>query len=509
MVPEHCELTGSLQGRNGAQGQHFAIRFHLRLPGHWNGRLLFQGGGGSDGVLGDALGNYSRAAPSALAQGFAVLSQDAGHDNAINDDPAKGGLMVFGFDERARANYGYASLPLVTAAAKAAVRQWYGAPAHHAYFVGCSKGGEEGMALAQRYPDAFDGIIANAPAMSLPRAAIAEAWDTQAMASLVRPPGENHITISALPSAFSDADLALVRDAVLAACDADDGLRDGVVEDFTRCSRTRVQPQLDLRRCPGGKAEGCVSGAQIAVLVRILEGPHDRAGRALYSNMAVGRGIASAGWRAWKIGAATGNPPSRNVVLGGASLASNFTTPPTPVTDDPQSLLDYLLRFDFDRDAPKIYAINAEFPHSAWEDMSARSTDLSGFRAHRGRMIVVQGVSDPVFSIYDTLDWWRAVNRGNAGQAAAFVRVYPVPGMNHCGGGNSTDQFDALQPLMAWVETGRAPDKIDAKSTPGAAQPQRSRPLCAYPAFARYKGSGDAARADSFECRLPTPPHSS
>jgi Tannase and feruloyl esterase len=502
-VPAHCELTAVAQERVGEGDQHYAIHFHLRLPETWNGRFLFQGGGGSDGAIGDALGVYSTLAQPALAQGFAVVSQDAGHDNSTNNDPARGGVLVFGFDEQARANYGHASLPIVSQAAKAAIRQFYGAAARHSYFVGCSKGGNEGMALAQRYPAEFDGIIANAPAISLPRAGIAEAWDTQAMAGAVRESPEAPLNFTKLSKSFTDADFQLLHDAIVSVCDADDGLKDGIINDFERCTSARVQPALQTLQCPAEKAESCLSGAQIAALLRVMAGPHDSAGHALYSDWPWDAGIGSAGWRIWKIGAYSGMPPSLNVILGGASLASDFTTPPTPLGADPQSLFDYLMHFDFDRDAPKIYATNAQFPRSAWEDIAARSTDLSGFRARHGKMIVVHGVSDPVFSINDTLAWWREVDQKQHGAASSFVRVFPVPGMNHCGGGDATDQFDALQPLMQWVEAGHAPASIPAKTSPGATPLQRARPLCPYPAFAHYRGSGDPSHAESFECQRP------
>ncbi len=251
-APAHCELTAAVQERIGEGGQHYAIRFHLRMPDHWNGRLFFQGGNGSNGVLGDALGSYSTLVKPALMQGFAVVSQDSGHDNNTNYDPARGGVLVFGFDELARANYGHASLPIVTEAAKAAFKQFYGTPVRYSYFVGCSKGGEEGMALAQRYAAEFDGVAADAPGMSLPRAAVAEAWDTQTLAAVIKTPTDAP-PMASLSLAFSDSDLALARDAVLAACDADDGLKDGVVNDFSHCTAARVLPQLDAKRCESNK----------------------------------------------------------------------------------------------------------------------------------------------------------------------------------------------------------------------------------------------------------------
>ena len=502
-APAHCEVMGIAQERVAADGQHYAIRFHVRMPIDWNGRFFFQGGGGSNGELGDAMGIYSAAARPALAQGFAVVSQDSGHDNRLNNDPARGGVLVFGFDEKARANYGHASLPLVADAAKAIIKQFYGLPIRYSYFVGCSKGGEEGMALAQKYPDEFDGISASAPGMSLPRAAVEEAWDTQALAAVLDAPGKpsSDRPFTQLASAFSDADLALVRDAVLNACDADDGVKDGIVGDFAQCTGAKVQPALNARRCSADKTASCLSGAQITALTRLMQGAQDSKGNALYAAWAWDAGIGSPGWRVWKLGNTDGRPPALNVILGGASLASDFTTPPTPVSADPQKLFQFLLGFDFDRDTPGIYATNAQFPHSAWEDISARSADLSAFRAHHGKLMVPHGVSDPVFSINDTLAWWHEVDKRSGGRADTFVRVFPVPGMNHCGGGAATDRYDVLASLTQWVEKDKAPESIPASTGPGSAWPNRTRPICAYPAVARYKGSGDIESAASFACR--------
>jgi hypothetical protein len=219
----------------------------------------------------------------------------------------------------------------------------------------------------------------------------------------------------------------------------------------------KVQPALNALRCSADKTASCLSAAQIGALTRLMQGAQDSKGNSLYAEWAWDAGIGSPGWRVWKLGNADGRPPALNVILGGASLASDFTTPPTPVSADPQRLFQFLLGFDFDRDAPAIYATNAEFPRSAWDDISARSSDLSGFRAHHGKLMVPHGVSDPVFSVNDTLAWWHEVDKRNAGHADTFVRVFPVPGMNHCGGGAATDRYDVLASLTQWVEKGSAP----------------------------------------------------
>jgi hypothetical protein len=495
-VPAHCELSGVLRERSGAFGQRYAIRFHVRLPTAWNKRFFFQGGGGTNGEVGNALGLLAPGVAPALVQGFAVVSQDSGHDNATNTDASRGGATAFGFDAQARADYGHASLQPVAQAAKAMIATYYQSGARFSYFVGCSKGGAEGMAITQRYPEEFDGVLASAPGFSLPRAALAQAWDVQTLAQ-----STELTTAQSLARAFSDADLSLASNAVLAACDADDGLVDGIVGAFEQCPRKKVSRELLRLQCPQGKTAECLSSSQIVALERVHAGPVDASGRALYSDWPWDVGIASREWRMWKLGSADAAMPALNITLGGASLPAVFTTPPALVRDDPEAQLAFLRAFDFSRDARRIYATDAQFPHSAWEDISARSIDLSRFRARGGKLIVPHGVSDAVFSINDTLAWYREVDQRAGGAAANFVRVFPVPGMGHCAGGPATDRYDAFGALMNWVERGEAPDHIIAQAGPASPWPGRQRPLCAYPKVARYKGSGSVELAENFGCR--------
>ena len=498
-LPAHCDLTGVMQERSGVDGQSYAIRFHLRLPDDWNGRFFMQGGGGTNGELGDAIGRLQGGAAPALAQGYAVLSQDSGHDNATNTVPEQGGQSAFGFDPKARADYGGDSLEATTLAAKAVVRSYYGAAPRYSYFVGCSKGGQEGMALAQQYPTLYDGIVAGAPGFALPRAAIGEAWNTRAFASVVRAKGEP-VTNSSLATSFSMADLGLVRDAVLDACDGDDGLADGIVGAFRQCTSEKVLPRLKARQCGAGKTDGCLSGAQVDALEAIHRGPRTSAGAQIYPGFTWDAGWSDMGWRIWMIGAPDASMPSINVAMGGPSLAAVFTSPPRAFAD-PAALLDYMLHYDFDRDVRGIDAVVPPFTRSAWEDISARSSNLDAFRAHGGRLIVPHGVSDPVFSINDTLAWWDEVNARYSGKAAETARVFPVPGMGHCQGGPATDQFDAFGALVRWVEHGEAPQSLPAKAGPAAPWPGRERPLCPYPLVARPVAGKDGGEGAGFECR--------
>jgi len=163
-------------------------------------------------------------------------------------------------------------------------------------------------------------------------------------------------------------------------------------------------------------------------------------------------------------------------------------------------LFDWQLAFDLGRDAGRIHATDEQFAHSAWEDNSARSANLDGLRRHGGRLLVWHGVADPVFSAKDTMAWWHEVDDRYKGAQSQFLRFFPVPGLNHCGGGAGTGEFDALAALVQWVEHGDAPTRLVARAGKDTPWPGRERPLCAWPEVARYRGKGSLESADSFVC---------
>jgi feruloyl esterase len=502
ILPAHCDVRGKMNERTGANGQHYAINFHMRLPVEWNGRFFFEGGGGSNGNVGEALGNLQGQQPTnALVLGYAVVSQDSGHDNATNNDPKLNGAQTFGFDEQARLDFGYNSYDVVTQAAKALIKTYYGKSPERSYYVGCSEGGREAMMMSQRFPDYYDGILACSPGFKLPKAAVAEAWDTQAFAEVAKTSGINDPNGEPfLNKTFTHEDLALIARTILAACDKLDGLEDGIIANFRAC-----KPQLAGLTCKGAngtKEAGCLTPAQIAALEKVYAGPKNSKGEALYADWAWDAGIGNAGWRIWKLGMYGARANSGiNATLGSGAISALFTTPPTAVASSGAEPVEYLLKFSFDTDAAKIFAESGTYSKSAWDFMMASSTDLSAFRKHGGKLLITHGVSDPVFSVNDTIAWVDEVGRLNKGKASDFVRFFAVPGMNHCGGGPSTDRYDAFNALVAWVENKRAPDKIIATAGPMTPWPGRTRPLCLYPAYAHYKGAGSIEDAGNFVCR--------
>jgi Tannase and feruloyl esterase len=301
----------------------------------------------------------------------------------------------------------------------------------------------------------------------------------------------------------------LVSGAILAACDKLDGLEDGIIADFPACTTGVVKPKLYAVVCKGAKEPGCLTSLQIEALEKVHSGIMNSKGEALYAPRPWDAGIGgksgpayNMGWRIWKLGMF--NAPANssiNATLGSGAISAIFTTPPTPVASSGAAPVAYLLGLNFDTDVPKIYAESGTFAKSAWDFMMASSTDLSAFRKHGGKLILAQGVSDPVFSIDDTISWLNEVNKLNKGKAGDFVRLFAIPGMNHCAGGPATDRFDAFTALVNWVEKKTPPEKIVATAGPATPWPGRARPLCPYPAFAKYKGTGSIEDAANFVCK--------
>ena len=242
--------------------------------------------------------------------------------------------------------------------------------------------------------------------------------------------------------------------------------------------------------------------------MRIFGGPRNSAGEQLYSEWDWDAGIASNGWRSWKLESGVPAWDHRPIiaVMGAGSLAQVFTTPPTPLAGDPASLEAFLMAFDFDNDAPRVDATSADFPESAMQLMSppdAESPSLEAFEAAGSKLIVFHGVSDPVFSFRDTVNWYDALLENNP-DAAGFTRLYAVPGMPHGPGGVAPDRFDILSELVNWVEQDRAPGPVVATVREGnEAAPESlrgaTRKLCPWPSVGRYSGE-DPSTADSFSC---------
>ncbi len=481
-LPAHCIVRGVADAYVGTDSLDHGTGFELRLPENWSGQFFFQGGGGNDGTIRPAVGTNTGSlaatqgtAAFALARGFAVVSTDGGHEGT---DAAS-----YGLDQQARVNHAYASYDRTTQLAKQIITQYYGRGPAHSYFVGCSGGGRQGMMFSQRFPTYFDGIVASAPAMRVASgASISAANETIAYTRAApRDPAGNPI----LSQALTDADLNLLSGAILQACDAKDGLIDGLISNAPSCS---FDPAV--LQCTGAKSATCLSAAQVTAVKTAFAGPKNSAAQPLYASWPWDSGIGTnaPNWRQWKLGTSTtAVPNSQFVTLIQNATAYEFLTPADPTYN--------MLNINFDTDPARFNTESSIYD-------TYRTTDLSPYTGRGGKLIFFHGGSDPIFSPNDTIDYYQrvGVTAGGAANESAFARLFIVPGMNHCSGGPATDAYDGLAAIVNWVENGRAPDSVTASTSTTTAFASRTRPLCPYPQYAHYKGSGSVDDAANFTC---------
>jgi pimeloyl-ACP methyl ester carboxylesterase len=449
-VPAHCRVDGVIDERTGRDGKPYAIGFAVALPANWNGRFLFQGGGGLNGSVQPPVGAQYAGEQSALARGFAVASTDSGHQGTVFDGS-------FFRDQQATLNFLYQAVAEVSIVAKAMLARYYGKPHKHAYFVGCSTGGREAMMMSQRFPEYFDGIVAAAPAARTSFSNLGLRHATAALNAIAPRDAQGNPQTRA---AFSDADRKLFIDGLLETCDGLDGNRDGLIFAPQGCP---FDPATLV--CKGEKKKGCLSAPQVHAIHTIMQGPRTAAGRQVYPGYYYDTGIA--------------NTQGLPGVLAGPIIPEG-----RPVGTS------------FDVDAAAAEAMDAR----AMAGDSSAWTNLSSFRGHGGKLIFLHGVSDPWFSAQESVRYYGELGRDNAEvPLAGWSRLFLVPGMGHCAGGARTlDQFDMLSAVVEWVEAGHAPERVIAT---GKSASGESRPLCPYPAHAHYGGSGDAREAAHYVCR--------
>ena len=490
-VPAHCQITGKMNQRTSSvDGATYAIGFEMRLPTAWNGRFFYQANGGIDGSVVTATGGVNGGAglTNALAMGFAVISSDAGHVAAQGP--------TFGIDPQARLDYGYQAVATLTPMAKSAIKTAYGKAPDRSYFGGCSNGGRHTMVAASRYADQYDGFLVGAPGFRLPLAAIANIAAAQGYASVASTPGD-------ISTGFTAAEQKLVSSAVLTKCDALDGASDGLIQDTGAC-KAAFNLDRDVPTCTGARDGTCLSAAQKAVIGKRFAGVTDSAGAKFYSSFPFDAGIGYGNTAFWNYTA----PP----VLDSGAVGMIWQVPP----ENPATFVGatFALTGSIDSMLAKINATNATYTESALSFMTPpHPSDLLVLKGRGAKMMLYHGTSDPIFSSDDTTSWYDALRAANGGDASNFARFYRVPGMTHCSGGVTTDQFDMLTPLVAWVEQGTAPASVTASArgpgnaaganadVPSSWAANRSRPLCAYPTVARYKGTGSLEVADNFSCQ--------
>jgi feruloyl esterase len=486
--------------RTGTDGKNYAINFEMRLPNAWNGRFYHQVNGGLDGVVQVALGALGGGPlTGALHQGFAVISSDAGHNGSQNPS--------FGADPIARQDYGYGAVAKLTPMAKGLIAAAYGKAPDRSYIGGCSNGGRHTMVAASRFSDQYDGFLAGAPGYRLPQAALAQVWGSSQWKNLapemplaesnLRHPFAPNVRIPDISLGFQVQDRQIVANAILEKCDALDGAKDGLVQDVAACQKA-FDVVRDVPTCTAGRDGKCLSTQQKTTIAAVFAGGKTTDGKPLYANFPYDAGVVSGNWAAWKYQNAQALDPG--------ALSFVFTSP-----------LRTVKAFDtnYDELHAGIYAKPAGFAESSDATINPSGHDkpayMSDLQKRGAKMMTYHGVSDGVFSELDTRAWVDRVS-SNVANSSNTLRHFSVPGMAHCSGGPATDQFDPLTPLVQWVEQGIAPTSIKASARgagnaggvnvelPKDWSANRSRPLCAYPTVARYKGSGSLEDAASFSC---------
>jgi feruloyl esterase len=484
-VPAHCKVYAKLNERTGIDNKPYAIGMEVRLPENWNRRFLFQGGGGTDGELHAAIGAAAVGdAPNALSLGYAVVSTDAGHLN----EPGLVGPYLFGADPQARIDYGYNHLPAVTNAARTVIERVYRAKPAHSYFVGCSNGGRQGMMASQRFPDLFDGIVVIAPAHRVTDASLDALAQTQLLASIAPRAANGRPQLGA---ALTGADVEVLGNGILRSCDTLDGIADGMVLHPAQCEFDPASAQ-----CDANATAECLTADKVNAIRKLFAGARDANGEPVYARWAYDPGIDSPLWTMWKLGPPDAMPPQAiNTTLVAGAMSHVFSTPPVMTND----LYGFMLETDLDELRDRFRRVQPPFTQSGEQIVNATSTDVAAFDAHGGKLIFLHGMADGIFAPQDTIDYVDALKREHGARADDFTRLYLIPGMAHCGGGPATDSFDALGAVVSWVEEGKAPQALLAKANPHSPLKGRSRPLCAYPKQATYKG-GDVEAATSFAC---------
>ncbi len=441
---DFCRVSGTIAP---------AIKFQVWLPleSAWNGKLQGVGNGGVAGSIAEG------SLATALARGYAAVSSNLGHDgNAIDFTFAVGHPELV-------ADWGYRATHEMTVAAKAIVAAYYGKPARLSYFTGCSGGGRQGLMEAQRYPADYDGIVAGDPTADFTRLTLAgRLWE--AIATLRDP--AHYIPAAKIP---------VIAAATVAACDALDGVKDGIIDDPRKC---RFDPATI--QCKAGDGADCLTAPQVDALKTIYAGAVDSKGKRIFPGYMPGGELGPMGWATYVSGAAT---KKASQFLYGDAFARAMVM---------ENLNYDSLTFDYDRNMPAAIA-------KLSKTIDATNPDLTAFRARNGRMIQYHGWSDPGVAPMSSVDYYAAVAKRLGGDPSGFYRLFMVPGMQHCVGGPGPDHFDAVAALEQWVEQGKAPDRIVAAHlTDGAAD--RTRPLCPYPQAARWTGKGSSDSADNFVC---------
>ena len=448
-LPAFCRVEATARPTSDSD-----IKFEVWIPPTeaWNGKFQGVGNGGYQGSI-----SYAAMA-TALRKGYATASTDTGH---TGDD------MKFGQGHPEKViDYGYRAVHVMTDTSKLIVRNATGRFADKSYFVGCSAGGHQAMSEVQRFPDDYDGVIAGDPANNRIRQTFGFLWSWAATHGADGKP------------ILTQQKLALVSKAVVDACDAIDGLKDGLIDDPRKCHFDPAK--LTCKATAAADDATCLTPQQAEAIKKVYDGAKNpRTGEQIFTGWPRGsEGFGESAGQGWRQYLTDPGEPSR------VGLFRYF------LFHDPN--WDWRT-LDYDRDLAYAEQRLAVLP--------AIDRDLSAFKKHGNKLIVYTGWADPVVPPQDTAAYYESVAKtmGGYDKVRDFFRFFAAPGMGHCGGGTGPNQFDALGALEQWVEKGVAPDKLIASHTTNG-KVDRTRPLCPYPQVARFKGTGSSDEAANFAC---------
>lgn len=463
----HCKVAGVIGPE---------IQFVLLLPQQWNGKFVMGGGGGFVGSVMNMAVLYG-----ALESGYATVGTDTGH----RGHPLDASWALHRLDRLV--NFGNQAVHRTAVTAKALTTAYYAKDIARNYFVGCSRGGGQALMEAQRYPQDFEGIVAGAPAYN---------WTDGLGAGTTQINQRMYPVPTKLDYAVIGPEQEeLIGKRILAECDHLDGLEDGILNDPRQCTFS-----VDSLACTRRRSEGCLSAAQLRAAKAIYDGPQDSEGNALFPGFPFGGEQSPGGWSRWLTGGGERAPTGSQFHPG--ALTPDYPTPVVPsvhfgfgqgvmkyfIYQDPSwSYVGY--RWDrFRRDAETVAAT-----------LNAADPDLSAFRQRGGKLLMYTGWSDMAITALGTIAYYDEVVEHDS-SAAEDVRLFMMPGVDHCGGGVGPSYVNFLDQIDAWVEADAAPHEIEAHWLDSDAKPSGSRLLCAYPKVAEYNGAGDPRSATSFRC---------
>jgi len=438
-LPEFCRVAATL-----APSSDSDIKIEVWMPAGaaWNGKFEAIGNGGWAGQL------SVQALAVGVSRGYAIAATDTGH-------ATPGGSFAFNHPEKL-VDFAYRAVHEMTIDAKQLIGAYYGGAPKVSYWNGCSTGGRQGLKEAQRYPDDFDGIVAGAPANYMTHLLTQSIWVAQAVSG---------------DGAIPKEKFAVIHQAALAACDARDGVTDGVIDDPTRCA---FDPKTI--QCAAGDAPNCLTPPQVAA-VRQIYSPvrNPRTGAVLFPSQEPGSEM---GWF---------NGLAGPVPLSIATDYWKFVVFKKPDWD--------FKSLNFDSDVANADALDNG-------DMNAIDPNLAAFTRRGGKLLLYHGWNDQLIAPQNTVNYYIAVVKalGGPDQTKNSVRLFMMPGVTHCAGGDGPSNFDQLGVMEQWVEQQKPPDQIVATHLAAGAV-DRSRPLCPYPQVAVYRGSGDSNTAENFVCK--------